>query len=79
MMTVTALLGAIELGMIYAVLALGVFISFRTLNMPDLTVDGSIVTGMAVSAIICTKIGHPLLSRDACFILDKSAHYGKNA
>ena len=68
MMTVTALLGAIELGMIYAVLALGVFISFRTLNMPDLTVDGSIVTGMAVSAIICTKIGHPLLALIGAFV-----------
>ncbi len=53
MMTMTALLGAIELGTIYAVLALGVFISFRTLNMPDLTVDGSIVTGMAVTAMLC--------------------------
>lgn len=44
MMTFGALLGSLELGMIYAVLALGVFLSFRTLNMPDLTVDGSIVT-----------------------------------
>ena len=44
MMTFGALLGSLELGMIYAILALGVFLSFRTLNMPDLTVDGSIVT-----------------------------------
>ena len=51
MMTFGALLGSLELGMIYAILALGVFLSFRTLNMPDLTVDGSIVTGMAVSAM----------------------------
>ena len=36
MMTMTAFLGAIELGTIYAVLALGIFLSFRTLNMPDL-------------------------------------------
>ena len=68
MMTFTALLGAIELGMIYAVLALGVFISFRTLNMPDLTVDGSIVTGMAAAAIICTKTGHPVLALAGAFI-----------
>ena len=40
LITYSALLGSIELGMIYAILALGVFISFRTLNMPDLTVDG---------------------------------------
>ena len=47
MMTMTALLGAIELGTIYAILALGIFISFRTLNMPDLTVDGSIAPSKA--------------------------------
>ena len=58
MMTFGALLGSLELGMIYAVLALGVFLSFRTLNMPDLTVDGSIVTGMAVSAVICAGGGN---------------------
>ena len=55
MMTFGALLGSLELGMIYAILALGVFLSFRTLNMPDLTVDGSIVTGMAVSAMVCAE------------------------
>lgn len=46
--------GSLELGIIYAIMALGVFISFRTLNMPDLTVDGSFVTGAAVSAVMCT-------------------------
>ncbi len=52
--------GSIELGIIYAIMALGVFISFRSLNMPDLTVDGSFVLGAAVSAILYTK-GHPFL------------------
>ena len=61
MMTMTALLGAIELGTIYAILALGVFISFRTLNMPDLTVDGSIVTGMAVTAVMCAQGINPFV------------------
>ena len=61
-MTFGALLGSLELGMIYAVLALGVFLSFRTLNMPDLTVDGSIVTGMAISAVICAGDGNPFLA-----------------
>lgn len=59
MMTLGALFGSVELGLIYSVLALGVFLSFRTLNMPDLTVDGSIVTGMAVSAVICAGGGNP--------------------
>lgn len=61
-MTFAAFLGSLELGMIYAVLALGVFLSFRTLNMPDLTVDGSIVTGMAISAVICSGGGNPFLA-----------------
>ena len=67
MMTFGALLGSLELGMIYAVLALGVFLSFRTLNMPDLTVDGSIVTGMAVSAIICAGGGNALAALAGAF------------
>ena len=62
LITYSALLGSIELGMIYAILALGVFISFRTLNMPDLTVDGSIVTGMAISAVICSHGMNPFLA-----------------
>ena len=53
-MWIITLLEALELGLIYSVLALGVFLSFRTLNTPDLTVDGSIVTGAAVSAVMCT-------------------------
>ena len=61
-MTFAALLGSIELGLIYAVMALGVFLSFRTLNTPDLTVDGSIVTGAATSAMICSMGGNPYLA-----------------
>lgn len=68
MITVGALIGSIELGMIYAILALGVFLSFRTLNTPDLTVDGSIVTGAAASAMLCTLGVHPLLALAAAFI-----------
>lgn len=68
MMTLTALLGAIELGTIYAILALGVFISFRTLNMPDLTVDGSIVTGMAVTAVLCVAGINPFITLIGGFI-----------
>ena len=53
-MLIVTLLEALELGLIYSILALGVFLSFRTLNTPDLTVDGSIVTGAAISAVVCT-------------------------
>lgn len=59
--------GAAELGIIYAIMALGVFISFRTLNMPDLTVDSSFTLGAAFSAVLCVG-GHPVLGLIAAFI-----------
>lgn len=59
--------GSAELGLIYAILALGVFLSFRTLNTPDLTVDGSIVTGMAASVMVCSAGGNPWLALLAAF------------
>ena len=58
MMNLATCLSSVELGVIYAIMALGVFLSFRTLNMPDLTVDGSFVLGAAVSAVLCTA-DHP--------------------
>jgi putative ABC transport system permease protein len=44
-------IGAIELGLVYSLLAFGTYISFRILNVADLTVDGSFVLGAAVSAV----------------------------
>lgn len=41
---------AIDLGLIYALMALGVYLTFRVLDFPDLTVDGSFTTGAAVAA-----------------------------
>jgi putative tryptophan/tyrosine transport system permease protein len=66
-MTIMAFLGAVELGIIYAIMSLGVFISFRTLNMPDLSVDGSFVLGAAVSVIMCGN-GQPILSLGVAFL-----------
>ncbi|MGE4272383.1 MAG: ABC transporter permease [Desulfitobacterium sp.] len=63
-----ALQGSIELGIIYAIMALGVFISFRTLNMPDMTVDGSFVTGAAISVVLSMN-GHPFLGLLLSFIV----------
>ncbi len=49
-MNQVALFGALELGLIYGLVALGVFLSFRVLSFPDLTVDGSFPLGAAVAA-----------------------------
>lgn len=55
------LLGAVELGLVYGLMVLGVYITFRILKIPDLTVDGSITLGMAVAAML-TNAGHPFMA-----------------
>ena len=49
-MSLYTLLGALEIGLIFSLVALGVYISFRLLRFPDLTVDGSFPLGGAVAA-----------------------------
>ena len=49
--------GAVTLGLIWGVMALGVFISYKILDIPDLTVDGSFVTGGAVCAVVISMGG----------------------
>lgn len=56
----TAFTGAFGLGLIYALLALGIFISFRILDIPDLSVDGTFTLGVAVSVVFAYN-GHPFL------------------
>ncbi len=58
-MSMTLILSAIELGLFYTLLTLGLFISYRILDIPDLTVDGSFTLGAAV-AVILTIAGHPI-------------------
>ncbi|MCL2787832.1 MAG: ABC transporter permease [Micrococcales bacterium] len=54
------MLVALDQGMIFALLALGVFLTYRILNMPDLTVDGSFTTGGGMAAILLTHGVHPV-------------------
>jgi putative ABC transport system permease protein len=54
--------GAVELGLLYALMALGVYITFRILDFPDLTVDGSFATGGAIAAIMITNGYSPWLA-----------------
>src|SRR5699024_8284076 len=46
------MIGALELGLIYALMALGVYLTFRILDFPDLTVDGSFTTGGGTAAVL---------------------------
>jgi putative tryptophan/tyrosine transport system permease protein len=54
-----AFLGTLETGLIFGLVALGVYISFRVLQFPDLTVDGSFPLGAAVSAVLIVNGVHP--------------------
>ncbi|WP_404456207.1 ABC transporter permease [Virgibacillus necropolis] len=57
-----SLFGAVESGVIYAIMALGVYLTFRVLDFPDLTVDGSFVTGAAVASISMINGVPPILA-----------------
>ncbi|WP_442599105.1 ABC transporter permease [Neobacillus sp. D3-1R] len=64
----TAIFGAFESGVIYAIMALGVYLSFRILDFPDLTVDGSFVTGASVTAILISQNVNPFAATLAALI-----------
>ncbi len=55
------LIGSLQLGLLYGILALGIYISFRILSIPDLTTEGSFAFGLSVSAAV-TAAGHPVLA-----------------
>ena len=55
-------LSVLEQGMIYAIMALGVYITYKILDFPDLTVDGSFPLGAAITAVMITKGVHPLIT-----------------
>ncbi len=67
-MSLVAFLGAIEIGLVFGLVAIGVFLSFRVLNFPDLTIDGSFPLGAAVTASIIVAGGDPFLATSAALI-----------
>jgi len=54
---VSLLIHAVEQGLAYGIAALGVFLTYRVLKFPDLTVDGSFVTGAAVASLLLIRTG----------------------
>ena len=58
--TACLLYTSLQLGFLYSIMVLGIYISFRILNIPDLTTEGSFTFGLAASSIL-TAAGHPLL------------------
>lgn len=68
-MNFVQLLGALEMGLIYSFVAMGVYLSFRVLNFADLTVDGSFPLGAAVYATLITLGGvNPMLATGAAIL-----------
>lgn len=55
------IIGSLQLGLLYAAMAMGVFVTFRILDIADLTVDGSFVTGMATAAVVAIAANNPVL------------------
>ncbi|MED3835490.1 ABC transporter permease subunit [Peribacillus frigoritolerans] len=58
----SALFNSFESGMIYAIMALGVYLTFRILDFPDMTVEGSFVTGASVAAIMIVNGYSPIVA-----------------
>ncbi len=61
-MTLYAALGAVEQGLVYGIMVIGVYLTFRILDFPDLTVDGSLPLGASISAVAITGGVNPYLS-----------------
>ena len=59
----------LEQGLIYGILALGVYITYKILDFPDLTVDGSFPLGAALTATMITRGVHPILTLPASFLI----------
>ncbi len=72
-MSNVAFLGAIEIGFVFGLVALGVYLSFRILDFPDLTVDGSFTMGAAVSATLIVAGMNPYPATAIAMIAGASA------
>ena len=68
------ILSALELGCIYALVALALFLSFRVLNIADMTTDGAFTLGCAVSATLAVS-GHPLMALPAAMLAGACAGF----
>lgn len=73
MLSQIAFWGAVELGLVFAFVAIGVFLAFRVLDFPDLTVDGSFPLGAAVAAVLITAGINPWLSAGIAMIAGGAA------
>jgi len=69
----TLLVATLAIGLVLATLALGSFLSFRVLNMPDVTVDGSLPLGASVAAALIVSGHDPFVATAAGFLAGAAA------
>ena len=74
MISFAVILSALELGFIYSLVAMALLLSFRVLNIADMTTDGSFTLGCAVSATLAVA-GHPLLAIPAAMLCGAAAGF----
>ena len=74
MFSITTILSALELGCIYALVALALYLSYRVLNIADMTTDGAFTLGCAVSATVAVA-GYPLLAFPAAMLAGAAAGF----
>ena len=60
--------GALSLGLLWAIVTIGVYLTYRILSIADLTVEGSIVTGAAIAAVAITRGINPYLAIGLAFL-----------
>jgi len=74
MISTTVVINALELGCIYSLVALALFLSFRILNIADMTTNGTFTLGCAVSATVALA-GHPYLAFPAAMLAGAAAGF----
>ena len=74
MISTAVVINALELGCIYSLVALALFLSFRVLNIADMTTNGAFTLGCAVSATVALA-GHPFLAFPAAMLAGAAAGF----
>ena len=59
---INIMIGAVSLGLLWAIMTMGVFLTYRVLDMPDMSAEGSIVMGAAIAAKLITSGVNPILA-----------------
>jgi putative ABC transport system permease protein len=69
----TLLIGALTLGLILALLALGVYVSFRIFDIPDMTAEGAVTLGASLAAVMMVKGFNPFVATAAATLAGSAA------